>query len=365
MILASKFFLPTKKPEQISSADLKKAHKFMLRSGMISQLGAGLYFWLPLGKLVLDKIASIVHKHAKKMGFNDCLCTNLHPSELWKESKRYDVYGKEMMRFTDRHEKELILGPTAEEPFVDAVRKFAQYEKDFPVNLYNIQSKFRDEIRTVGGIDRSREFVMFDAYSFHVSEVESKEFYFSVLEKYKDMFAEMSLSAEAVEADPGEIGGALSHEFIINNEFEVGHIFHLGTKYSEPMRLYCNNSPIVMGCYGVGVSRLVSTAIDVFAEENRIHWPKSIAPFTSHVIAPPEICERLNAKISEDVYYDDTTARMGEKLAVVDLIGAPNRVIISPRNSADGVIEVNNAKIPMKQDLEAQLLELLHQANLT
>ena len=87
MILASKFFLPTKKPEQISSADLKKAHKFMLRSGMISQLGAGLYFWLPLGKLVLDKIASIVHKHAKKMGFNDCLCTNLHPSELWKEIK--------------------------------------------------------------------------------------------------------------------------------------------------------------------------------------------------------------------------------------------------------------------------------------
>ena len=344
MVLASKFFLPTKKQDQVP-ADLKKAHKLMLRCGMISQIGSGLYFWLPLGKLLLDKISSVVHKYAKKMGFNDCLCTNLHPSELWKESKRYDVYGKEMMRLTDRHDKEIILGPTAEEPFLDIVRKFAKHAKDLPVNLYNIQSKFRDEIRPVGGLDRAREFIMFDGYSFHASEKESRDFYWHVSDGYKEMFKEISLSPEIVEADTGEIGGDLSHEFLINGEFEVGHIFYLGTKYTEPMKLIIGGEPVQMGCYGIGVSRLASVATEVFGDANgKIHWPKSIAPFPLHVIAPSEACNLLEAKYPE-AYYEDRSLGFGEKLAIADLVGAPNRVILGERGLAEGFVEVNEQKI--------------------
>lgn len=356
MILASQFLLPTRKKDQVPS-DLKKSHKMMLRCGMISQIGSGLYFWLPLGKLLLDKISSLVHKHAKQIGFNDCLCTNLHPSELWKESKRYDAYGKEMMRLTDRHDKELILGPTAEEPFVDVVRKFAKYPKDFPLKLYNIQSKFRDEIRPVGGLDRAREFIMFDGYSFHLSEKDSVDFYWQVADGYKQLFKEIGLAAEPVEADSGEIGGSLSHEFLVNGEFEVGHIFYLGTKYSESMRLIVDGKAVEMGCYGIGVSRLASVLTEIFTTENAISWPKSVAPFGLHVIAPQRICEALEKKYPE-VYYEDRSLGFGEKLTIADLIGAPNRVILGDKGMSEGFIEVNQKKIETA-DPESELSKII------
>lgn len=362
MVLASKFFLPTKKENQVP-ADLKKSHRLMLRSGMISQLSSGLYFWLPFGKLLLDKLTSIIHKHARKMGFNDCMSTHLHPAELWKETARYDAYGKEMMKLKDRHDRELVLGPTAEETFTDAVRKFVKHKKELPVNLYNIQTKFRDEIRPVGGVDRAREFLMFDAYSFHSTQEESIDFYWKIFEEYKQIFTEMELNTEAVEADCGEIGGSLSHEFMIKNEFEIGHIFHLGTKYSTSMNLLADGEPVFMGCYGIGISRLASVIIELFGEENSIKWPKSVAPFSFHIVAPKEVCTALDSKISDGIYYEDRNIRFGEKLAIADLIGAPNRVILGEKGLAEGFLEFNNKKIEIKNP-ETDILELITNMNI-
>ncbi|MDG3443336.1 proline--tRNA ligase [Nitrospirillum amazonense] len=293
---SSQFFLPTLK-ETPAEAQIA-SHRLMLRAGMIRQTSAGIYAWLPLGWKVLRKISQIVREEQDAAGAQELLMPTIQSAELWRQSGRYDDYGKEMLRITDRHDRELLYGPTNEEMITDIFKTFVRSYKDLPKNLYHIQWKFRDEIRPRFGVMRGREFLMKDNYSFDLDAEGAKLSYRKMFLAYLRTFARMGLKAIPMRADTGPIGGDLSHEFIILAEtgesgvfchkdwlnldvlqnppeagsdlkdffakytsiyaatdekhdpatcevpedqlvsargIEVGHIFYFGTKYSKPM----------------------------------------------------------------------------------------------------------------------------------
>ncbi len=293
----SRYFLPilreTPKEAEIVS------HRLMLRAGMIRQQSAGIYSWLPLGFRVLQKVEQIVREEQDRAGAVEVLMPTIQSADLWRESGRYDAYGKEMLRITDRHEREMLFGPTNEEMITEIFRASVKSYRDLPLNLYHIQWKFRDEVRPRFGIMRGREFLMKDAYSFDIDRDSARAAYRRMFVAYLRTFRRMGLTAIPMQADTGPIGGDLSHEFIIladtgesavfchrdlldlpipgeDTDFaadltpivdawtslyaatdekhdeaafaalpadkqvaargiEVGHIFYFGTKYSEPM----------------------------------------------------------------------------------------------------------------------------------
>jgi prolyl-tRNA synthetase len=288
------YFLPTLK-ETPNEARIV-SHRLMLRAGMIRQSSAGIYSWLPLGHRVLQKIAQIVREEQDKAGAQEMLMPTIQSAELWHESDRYDDYGKEMLRITDRHDRDMLYGPTNEELITDIFRNSIKSYRDLPLNLYHIQWKFRDEIRPRFGVMRSREFLMKDTYSFDLTKEDSDKAYMNMFVAYLRTFARMGLRTVPVRADPGAIGGnqSHSHEFhvlaetgesdvyyekgfdafdledmakadlntadqlqalyaaadekhdpdslpveagdlMIAKGIEVGHIFQFGTKYSAPM----------------------------------------------------------------------------------------------------------------------------------
>ncbi|XDZ63409.1 proline--tRNA ligase [Alphaproteobacteria bacterium LSUCC0396] len=221
----SQYFLPvlkeTPKEAQIAS------HRLMLRAGMIQQSSAGIYSWLPLGKRVLDKIATIVREEQDRAGALEILMPTLQPAEIWQESGRYDDYGAEMLRIKDRHDRDMLYGPTNEEQVTDIFRSHVRSYKALPLNLYHIQWKFRDEVRPRFGIMRGREFLMKDAYSFDLDGEAARIAYNKMFVSYLKTFARMGLTAIPMEADTGPIGGDMSHEFIILAETgESGVYFH-------------------------------------------------------------------------------------------------------------------------------------------
>lgn len=209
----SKHFIPTIK-ENPSEAQIV-SHRLMLRSGMIRQSSAGIYIWLPTGLLVLNKIADIVREEQNRAGAIELLMPTIQPAELWKKSGRYDAYGKEMLRITDRGDREMLFGPTNEEMITDLFKNSVKSYKDLPLNLYHIQWKFRDEVRPRFGIMRGREFLMKDNYSFDLDYEGAKESYNKMYVAYLRTFARLGLVAIPVRADAGAIGGDLSHEFQI------------------------------------------------------------------------------------------------------------------------------------------------------
>ncbi|WP_417773208.1 proline--tRNA ligase [Stappia sp.] len=293
----SRYFLPILK-ETPKEAEIV-SHRLMLRAGMIRQETAGIYAWLPMGLRVLRKIEQIVREEQNRAGAQELLMPTVQPADLWRESGRYDAYGKEMLRITDRHEREMLFGPTNEEMITDIFRASVKSYKDLPLNLYHIQWKFRDEVRPRFGVMRGREFLMKDAYSFDLDKEGARHAYNRMFVAYLRTFARMGLKAIPMRADTGPIGGDMSHEFIIlastgesevfcdkaildlpipdeDTDFtsdlspvieswttpyaatdemhdtaaydavpeearmsargiEVGHIFYFGTKYSEPM----------------------------------------------------------------------------------------------------------------------------------
>ncbi|MBT4880102.1 MAG: proline--tRNA ligase [Alphaproteobacteria bacterium] len=336
----SKYFLPTLR-ETPSEAQVM-SHRLMLRAGMISQTSAGIYSWLPLGVRVLHKIEQIVREEQDRAGCQEVLMPTLQPADLWKESGRYDSYGKEMLRIKDRHDREMLYGPTNEEVITDIFRKYIKSYKDLPKNLYQIQWKFRDEIRPRFGVMRGREFLMKDNYSFDIDRKGAEASYKNMYEAYLKTFARMGLVAIPVKADPGPIGGDMSQEFQILAKtgesevfydkafekisgadldvdhmrtlyaaaddmhdpkncpvkeedlltargIEVGHIFYFGTKYSEALGATVAGPdgslvPVEMGSYGIGVSRLVGAIIEANYDDHGIKWPESVAPFTAGII---------------------------------------------------------------------------------
>ncbi len=351
----SQYFLPTLKENPIDATVV--SHQLMVRAGMIRQTASGIYTWLPLGLKVLRKVEKIVKEEMDKSGALEVLMPTIQPAELWQESGRYDAYGKEMLRIKDRHDRDILYGPTHEEVITDIFRKNVTSYKDLPKNLYQIHWKFRDEIRPRFGLMRGREFLMKDSYSFDIDEVSAKKTYNLMYETYFKIFRRMGLKPMAVRADTGAIGGDLSHEFHIladtgesaiyydkkfddlknfdvaemqslyamademhvaekcpipesqlnsRRGIEVGHIFNFGLKYSKAMEagvMGADGSKIYpnMGSYGIGVSRVVAAAIEANHDANGIIWPKEIAPFQVALInvrAGDELCD----KTCEEIY---------------------------------------------------------------
>ncbi len=555
---ASSYFIPTLK-EAPAEAEVP-SHIFLIRGGFIRQLAAGLYEYLPLGYRVLKKIENIVRKHMDSAGALEVLLPILTPSELWQETGRWDVYGKELFRVEDRKGRMFALGPTHEETITDLVRKNIRSYKDLPKNFYQIQTKFRDEARPRYGLIRGREFVMKDAYSFDVSEEMAVKSYNLMKETYKKIFDELGLDYLMVEADTGAIGGKYSHEFVVKvpngeahivycekcgyaanieaakyefeldklppeeekpldkvhtpdvssvtdvaqflgvdekkivktlvyilddgtavavlirgdrelnetklinyfnvldanlasseeleklnivegfvgpigldipvyadisvkdlhnfvvgaNEkdyhyinvniprdfkpvefvdfstaregdscpvcktplkettgLEVGHIFLLGTKYSEDMKAYFvdrdgREKPIVMGCYGIGVSRLMAAAVEQSHDENGIIWPESIAPFKLHILALnikdsqiKDVAEQMYQKalgMGIEVLYDDRDISPGAKFKDADLIGIPYRIVVG-KKVKEGKVELQKRGAEEKEEIKINGVE--------
>ncbi|CAN5726276.1 proline--tRNA ligase [soil metagenome] len=219
----SRYFMPTLR-EAPSDAQVV-SHQLMLRAGMIRQEAAGIYAWLPLGLRVLKKIEQIVREEMDRAGAIEVLMPTLQLADLWRESGRYEDYGDEMLRITDRHKRDLLYGPTAEEVITDIFRAYVKSYKDLPKNLYNIQWKFRDERRPRFGVMRGREFLMKDAYSFDVDEAAARRSYNRMFIAYLNTYARMGLNVVPMKADPGPIGGDLSHEFIILADTGESQVF--------------------------------------------------------------------------------------------------------------------------------------------
>lgn len=219
----SRYFLPALKDAPADAQIV--SHQLMLRAGMIKQNGAGIYSWLPLGVRVLHKIEKIVREEQERAGAVELLMPTIQPAELWRESGRYDAYGKEMLRIVDRHDREMLYGPTNEEMITDIFRSYVRSYKQLPLNLYHIQWKFRDEIRPRFGVMRGREFLMKDAYSFDISPDAARQAYYRMFCAYLNTFSRMGLKAVPMRADTGPIGGDLSHEFIVLAETGESAVF--------------------------------------------------------------------------------------------------------------------------------------------
>jgi prolyl-tRNA synthetase len=219
----SRYFLPilreTPKEAEIVS------HRLMLRAGMMRQEAAGIYAFLPLGLRVLDKICKVVREEQNRSGAIELLMPTIQPADLWRESGRYDDYGKEMLRIKDRHERDMLFGPTNEEMITDIFRAYVRSYKDLPLNLYHIQWKFRDEVRPRFGLMRGREFLMKDAYSFDIDQAGARHSYNKMFVAYLRTFARLGLKSIPMRADTGPIGGDLSHEFIILAETGESEVF--------------------------------------------------------------------------------------------------------------------------------------------
>ena len=552
----SKFQITTLK-ETPSDAEVT-SHQLMLRAGMIRKLASGLYSWLPLGLRVMRKVENIVREEMDKCGALEVLMPAVQPSELWQESGRWEQYGPELLRFNDRHSREFCFGPTHEEIITDLARKELSSYKQLPVTYYQIQTKFRDEVRPRFGVMRSREFIMKDAYSFHSNQESLQETYDIMLQAYTNIFTRLGLNFRAVMADSGSIGGNNSHEFhvladsgedaiafssesdyaanvekaetivdtsprpaptaemknvdtpnqhsieeisqflsvpesqclktllvegseensvvalvlrgdhelneikasnhpdiaspfcfasdeqikqsagcsagslgpvglkikviadyaalqcadfvcganedgkhltgvnwerdcalpvaadlrnIVEGDaspdgkgtlsivrgIEVGHIFQLGTKYSEAMKATVLNengkaTTMAMGCYGIGITRIVASAIEQNNDENGIIWTKNLAPFDV-AIAPINMQkseEVRNAAIKLhdeltasglDVLLYDEKARLGGMLADLDLIGIPHRVVIGDRGLKENKVEYKSRSQEESQDI--------------
>src|SRR5688572_15463978 len=219
----SRFFLPILK-ETPKEAEIA-SHRLMLRAGMMRQEGAGIYALLPLGLRVLNKINAIVREEQNRAGGNELLMPTIQSAELWRESGRYDDYGKEMLRIKDRHARDMLYGPTNEEMITEIFRAYVRSYKDLPLNLYHIQWKFRDEVRPRFGIMRGREFLMKDAYSFDLDQAGARHSYNKMFAAYLRTFARLGLKSIPMRADTGPIGGDLSHEFIILADTGESEVF--------------------------------------------------------------------------------------------------------------------------------------------
>ena len=232
----SQFFLSTLKE---SPADAEViSHQLMLRAGMIRRLAAGLYTWMPMGLRTLRKVETIIREEMNKSGAIEVLMPSIQPAELWQESERWDQYGPELLRIQDRHDRDFCYGPTHEEVITDFVRKEVRSYKQLPVNFYQIQTKFRDEIRPRFGVMRAREFSMKDAYSFHLNKECLERTYRVMFETYQNIFTRLGLEFRAVEADTGSIGGNASHEFhVLADSGEDAIAFSTDSDYAANVEL--------------------------------------------------------------------------------------------------------------------------------
>lgn len=405
-MLWTKTFIPTLKetPQEAESI----SHKLLLRAGLIRMLMAGAYSYLPLGLKVLNNIQRIIREEMNACNASEVLLPALQPMELWQRSGRDKDIGEVMIRFTDRRGRKVCLGPTHEEVITDLVKNHVSSYKQLPLILYQIQTKFRDEIRPRFGLIRACEFLMKDAYSFDKDTAGLDINYKAMFKAYNRIFTRCGLKFLTTEADSGVMGGGVSHEYMVpakdgedivlfcpecksakafsrpaieseagsrisgkegnqetclkcgrsyerKNAIEVAHIFKLGTKYSASLGANFLDAkgklqPIIMGCYGIGVSRLIQAIIEQNNDKDGIIWPKEIAPYKVIILSLDVTDEKirdLSFKLQEELkergieaLLDDRDERAGVKFKDADLLGIPLQVIIGKGSLKDNTVEL-------------------------
>ena len=394
-MLQSKLFYKTSKDKSAGAESI--SHDLLIRAGFIDQLMAGVYTFLPLGIKVLKNIENIIRQNMEKSPANgqEVLMPVLQPKENWQKTGRWESLDI-LFKIKGNGDKEYALGPTHEEVVSPLAKKNIFSYKDLPISLFQIQTKFRDELRAKSGILRTREFLMKDLYSFHSTQEDLDKYYEKMLKVYADIFKECGIGKNTYQTMAS--GGSFSKysdefqtttdagediiyicrkcQLAINKEIktensvcpkckgsdfeekkavEVGNIFKLGTKYSLPFDLKFRDKdgsekPVIMGCFGIGLSRLMGAVVEVSHDEKGIIWPKAVAPFIVHLIgvednkkikATAEKIYNILQKERIQVLYDDRqNESVGEKFAEADLIGIPYRIVISEKTVKTGSVEV-------------------------
>ncbi len=375
----------------------------LIRAGFVDKLAAGVYSYLPLGKLVLDKICRIIREEIDAIGGQEILMAALIPKENWQTTGRWETFDV-LFRLQADEGREYALGATHEELVSPIAQKFIFSYKDLPFSAYQIQTKFRNEKRAKAGLLRGREFLMKDLYSFHASQEDLDSFYEKATAAYVKIYQRFGLGETTyLTYASGGSFSKYSHEFqtlaaagedliyicdhcrvAVNKEIieeqplcplcgqknlreekaiEVGNIFKLGTKFSVPFSIKYKDKAgdlqdVIMGCYGIGPSRIMGTVVESFHDDKGIIWPENIAPFKYHLLSLNEneeadkIYEYLKSKGIE-VLYDDRELSAGEKFADSDLIGCPYRLVVSKKTLAAGGLEFK----PRNSD-ESRLIKL-------
>ncbi len=406
----SQLFLKTLKEAPKDEVSINA--QLLTKAGFIQKLSAGVYSFLPLGYRVLRKIENIIREEMNAINGQELLMPALQTKEIWEESGRWQI-ADYLYKLKDRQEKEYALGATHEEIVVDIAKKYINSYRDLPLYLYQIQTKFRDELRAKSGLLRTKEFSMKDLYSFHADEDDFKKYYEKAKKSYLKIFRRCGFDEVIIsEASGGTFTKEYSHEFQVptpagedmviycprgdygqNKEIaqmkkgdkcqacgavledaktiEVGNIFPLGIRFSGPMSLNFVDrdgvkKPVVMGCYGIGPSRAMGALVEVYHDDKGIIWPESVAPYRVIIIeiepktvgagkiqeTAERIYQDLQAKGVEVLYDDRKDITAGEKFAEADLLGIPWRIVVSEKTIGQGKVELK------KRDSDkAELLE--------
>lgn len=400
--------------KQAPKDEISTNAKLLRRAGFVYKELAGVYTYLPLGLRVLRKIEGIIRKEMEELSAQEVLMSVFQPKNLWQETGRWSKEIGEVMYKARENKKEIGLGPTHEEMLTDIIRHFIKSYQDLPLYIYQIQTKFRKELRPKAGLLRGREFDMKDLYSFHSSDADFKKYYERVIKSYSRILKKCGLEPIITEASGKGFTKGFTHEFQVlsragedtivycpshhfsqNKEIskfkagdkcpvckktlregksiEVGNIFPLGTKYSKAMKAFFvdkrgKKKPIIMGCYGLGISRIMGAIVEVHHDEKGIIWPKEVAPFDVHLLALggrkkiiknkiKRLGERLYNDLKKEgieVLYDDREEKSaGQKLAIADLIGIPYRVIISEKT-----LEKNSLEIKKRTEKRVKLIKI-------
>lgn len=375
--------------------------QILIRAGFIDKIGAGIYNLLPLGKIVIDKISSIIREEMNEVNGQEILMSALSPKDVWLKTNRWENFDA-LFKLRGSDKRDYALGASHEEIVVPILKKYINSYKDLPLSVYQIQTKFRNEKRAKAGLIRGREFLMKDMYSFHENNQDLDNYYEIVKDAYFKIFDRLSLKEDTyLTYSSGGAFTKFSHEFqtvcesgedliyvcpkcevAINQEIieeqkvcpvcqksdfkqkkavEVANIFKLGTRFSEPFKLsYSDNEgqikPVIMGCYGIGISRLMATIVENSHDEKGIIWPESVAPFKVHLISigQNEKAQKLYDHLRQlkiEVLYDDRDMSAGNKFSEADLIACPYRLVVSEKTIEKDLIEVKK-----RADKESKLI---------
>ena len=390
----------TKTRKEAPKGEMAKNAQLLIRAGFIDKLHSGVYTYLPLGLRVLKKVEEVIRDEMRKVGGQELLMPALHPKENWERTGRWESMD-DLYKIEDASGREFTLGATHEEIVVPLAKQFIGSYRDLPFSVYQIQNKFRMELRAKSGILRGREFIMKDLYSFHADEDDLHRFYDTMKQAYASIFARTGIGEQTyLTFASGGSFSKYSHEFqtvtpagediihicgkcsvAVNDEIfdeqkvcpdcgasdlrtekaiEVGNIFELKTKYSDPFGLTYKDEkgeekPVLMGCYGIGLGRLIGTVAEVLSDDYGLVWPEEIAPFQVHVVeigADDKLVHTSAEKMYGDlqkrgieVLYDDrANASAGEKFADADLMGIPKRLVVSKKTVASGTFELKDRK---------------------
>jgi prolyl-tRNA synthetase len=407
----------TKTRKEAPKDEVAKNAQLLIRAGFVHKEMAGAYSFLPIGVRVLRNIEQIVREEMDAIGGQESRLATLHPSEPWKQTGAWDAVDV-LFKIQSRTEKEYAIGQSEEEIITPIIQEYIQSYKDLPVAVYQIGQKYRDELRAKSGIMRGREFGMKDMYSFHTTQEDFERFYEIVKQAYLRVYTRCGLTAKVTEASGGSFSTKISYEFMVLTDAgedtilycndcdycanievakqqegdicpkcgksklqkavasEVGNVFDLGDRYPKAFNFTYkaedgSDKYPIMGCFGIGTSRLMGVIVEKYADEKGLVWPTTIAPFAVHLVAIGEPGSAAMTKAESyytelqgkgiEVLFDDRDLRAGEKFTDADLLGIPLRVVVSDKTLAQNKIEVKERTSATAQLIsDTELYELLH-----